>query len=104
MTLDLRIPDQFEGAWEQGPAIVVSVVDEDEDNEFARGIRITVTRPLPGGRLWASYEEEVRVNVEGKWRTVWARGGLQPVSGETPEECLQNAIDLVAKSARRVEA
>jgi hypothetical protein len=102
VTLDLRIPDQVDSAWEHGPAIVVSVVDESEDDEFERNVRITVTRPLPEGRLWTSYEEEVRVNVEGRWRAVWARCSLQPVSGETPEECLQNALEVVAKSARRI--
>jgi hypothetical protein len=99
---DLRIPDQIDGAWEHGRAIVVSVVDEDEDDEVERNVRITVTRPLPEGKLWSIYEEQVRVNVEGKWRAVWVRGNMQPVSGETPEECLQNALEVVAQSARRV--
>jgi len=104
VTTDLSIPDRIQGVWELGPAILVSVVDEDEDDEVERMVRITVTRALPEGRLWSSYEEEVHVSVDGKWRPVWANASLAPVSGETAEECLQNALEVVAKSARRVEA
>jgi hypothetical protein len=101
---DLSIPDLIQGVWELGPAILVSVVDEHEDDEVERIVRITVTRALPEGRFWSSYEEEVVVSVDGKWRPAWAKADLVPVSGETAEECLQNALDVVAKSARRVEA
>jgi hypothetical protein len=104
VTTDLRIPDEIQGAWELGPTLLVSVVDEGEDDEVERSVRITVTRALPGGRLWSSYEEEVLVSVDGKWRPVWTKAGLTPVSAESAEECLQNALEVVAQSARRIEA
>lgn len=103
MAADFRLPDEIDGAWELGPTLLVSVADEDEEVEFERRVRISVTRPVQSGGFWASYEEEAHVRIEGKWLAVWASLGLPPVSGATATECLQNALEVVAQSVRRVD-
>lgn len=81
-----------------GPQIVVMLPVVDDEGEYERRIRITASRTLPDGPYWASYEEEFWSKVAGERRSVWARTAFPPMRGESPEECLRKAVEVVASA------
>ena len=107
----MKLPEQellgsVELVREVGAQVVVSFpgFDRVERAEIERTVRITATRALPDGKYWSSYEEPVELRVEEGRRTVWARASFLPVSGETADDCLRSAVEVVGRAGRAPDA
>ena len=94
----------IEDVREVGPQLVVTVVQRREFDEVDRRIRITASRGLGQHRFWSTYEEDVHLTIDRKQQTLWARAALQPVVGETAEECLRLALAVVAEAFGNADA
>jgi hypothetical protein len=92
----LDLSEEIEAAWGIGPQVVVSVFDDDLGHD--RTIRVTVTRGLPGGSYWSSYEEEIATRIDGQDRWLWVKVFLERARGESAVECLQSALDEVVSA------
>ncbi len=102
-SLEFEIEPPIEDVRELGPQVVVSFVQQREFDEVNRRIRITASRAFGQEKFWSTYEEEVYISIEGKWRALWARADLQPVIAETAKECLRQAVSVVAEAFGSVE-
>jgi hypothetical protein len=101
----MKLPEQealgrVEAVREVAGQVVVSFPDFDEEEgaTIERTVRVTVTRVLPDGRYWSSYEEPILVRGREAPRTVWAKASYLPVSAETADECLRAAVESLGRT------
>lgn len=101
--LDLAPRGAIRALYQLSPQSVEAVVRDADPHAGHRTFRITAKRRLPADDYFAAYEERVDLQLEGRDRTVWVEAEFPWADGETAEECLRRALELVGGGSEEEE-